>query len=535
MSPSAIIAVCSIVLSLNRFFLVLFLLALFLGGELNWDSHETGSDDLQESSESLIRYWRDTGLTLDQANQFMPLKSCSDKAINIRTKRACQMALLRLQQICKPEAVDFFSWTGVERVELMYLESQKSDLGYSSSTSFRQIEFEALLNRCSADQRPYALAMSVNSYLSIKNDPHSYLLPIKYFEEVISKSETRSNPFGLTVKRNSSFHWVVTKVALNGSAQIQRVAPGDRLLELQEQSIEQYSPKKISEILSSKRNINVLFERIKANGDIYLYRVQLRPLSVQVPNVSWSWADENQRVGLIRVEKFSRRTCDDFKKALHALKAEAMRGLVLDLRDNPGGSVDEASCVMDTLIKKGQLLFYTFDQKGHSADYYYSRYPPIFLGGVAILINQGSASASEIVAGGLQSLGRAKVVGQVSFGKGTYQDGAILDHFPPVAYFETRGYYLFADGRTTQLAGVIPDVAVTPVASLNELLREKDLYAYPLAPHPKGYESLMTARNGSLGKADSALPKLNQDCLEVAQNLENELQKAVEVIACEIN
>jgi carboxyl-terminal processing protease len=274
----------------------------------------------------------------------------------------------------------------------------------------------------------------------------------------------------------------------------------------------------------------LVIERTLGDQIRKLFRIQLKPIEFKVTNVTWDWAQSEKKVGLIRIEKFSRNTCDDFKKALRLLKAEDMRGLVLDLRDNPGGSVDEAACVMDSLVSKGLLLFYTFDQKDNSTDYYYSRYQPLYMGGVAILINQGSASASEIVAGGLKALKRAYVVGQVSFGKGTYQDGMILNSLPSVAYFETRGYYVFPNSTTSQLKGVEPNIKVQSKPNLALLLREEDLYAYPFQANPQ-------LRNQSLSEFidESTISKSSTGCLEDNQKSLDDVENAVAIFACQAN
>jgi C-terminal peptidase prc len=514
----------------------------FLGGHFKVLDYRDDELDLVSAQENLIEFWRETEFSISQAQHFIDFNQCEREEKSQRIDRACKMALFKLRQICSPSDQEKHPWLGIEKLELFYVENQigsQPDIPKVNNQSERlyKDKFREVLEACDSRQKSYALAMAVNSYLSISKDPHSYLMPIKYFDEVISKSDVRTNLFGFLVRRNRDLNWVVTKVSPGSAAYLSGLQAGDKILEVQDHLISDLGPKQILDFLNIKQNLNLVIERTFSGHTRRLFRLQLKPTDFKVTNVTWDWAHFEKKVGLIRIEKFSRNTCDDFKKALHLLKAEDLKGLVLDLRDNPGGSVDEAACVMDALVPKGELLFYTFDQKDNSTDSYYSRYQPIFNGGIAILMNQGSASASEIVAGGLKALKRAFVVGQVSFGKGTYQDGIILNNLPSVAYFETRGFYLFADGTTSQLRGVEPHIEVQPNPNLTQLFREEDLYVYPLQANldqisnqtqqERGQKELNLMVHFDILKSDSG-------CLEVNQKSSDEIEKAVAVVSCQM-
>lgn len=494
------------------------------------------------SHESLMEFWRQTDFKLDQVKQFISFEKCVKSQGEIRLSRACEMALLRLGQICEITDKPSFAWSGIEKFDLAHLENEQargslSPLIPQDEKKDYRVRFEELFKSCEPSQQSFALAMSVNSFLSIYHDPHSYLMPIRYFDEVVSKSDSRTNAFGFLIRRNRDLSWVVTKISPGSSAQKSGLISGDKITEMQGKALSQVAPKVILDILNSKQSLNLVIERFNNKSEPRLLRLQLKPLEFQVTNVTWEWANEGQKVGLMRIEKFSRSTCDDFKKALKLLKGEDLKGLVLDLRDNPGGSVEEAACVMDALVEKGQLLFYTYDLKSRSTEHYYSRNHPIFNGGLAILINQGSASASEIVAGGLKAVRRAQVVGQTSFGKGTYQDGVILEKIPSVAFFETRGFYLFSDGSSTQLSGVEPDIRVSTKKPLESMLREEDLYAYPMIAE---FPRVVPAPNflkSNKSKIDVLAIDLNFDpiCLEIDQKSLDEVENAVRAISCQLN
>jgi len=515
----------------RRHFIICILIGVAFGSYYHDVSNFRKSSDSSFNVDTIVDYWSQTGFGLSQASHFISFERCDDTSNDSRESLACQMAEVRLKQVCEPEFRFNAPWTGVEKAEVQHLklEAQLKQQDKKSNSTFKK-RFQEILQQCGPRYFSYAVASAVNSYLSIKLDPHSYIMPLKYFDEVVSRSDVRQNLFGLLVRRNQEMEWIITRVSPGSSAEKHGLLPGDKILELQDQKIEFLSPKNISDYLNLKSNLNLVVERLDAQFRKKLFRIQLQPTHFNVVNVRWDWANQEKKVGVIRIDKFSRNTCDEFKNALKLLIAEDMRGLIIDLRDNPGGSVDEASCVMDTLVPKGQVLFYTYDQKKKLIEKYESRFPSLFEGGVAVLVNQGSASASEILAGGLQSLNRAKIVGQKSFGKGTYQDGVILDFMPSVAYFETRGYYFFIDGSTAQLTGVTPDLEVPTLPRLSSLLREKDLYLYPLDSNPhfdKPKEQAFTRPNSNLKWI------FDPECLNIIQNKTNELEKAVEAISCQ--
>jgi carboxyl-terminal processing protease len=163
--------------------------------------------------------------------------------------------------------------------------------------------------------------------------------------------------------------------------------------------------------------------------------------------------------GYIRIAQFQNSTGDDVKKSLDKLLAEGpLKGLILDLRNNPGGilraSVDVAGLFMD-----GGNVVYT-EGRVDNADMYYDADPLDAIPGVPIvvLINEGSASASEIVAGALQDHARAIIMGTQSFGKGSVQ--TILPLSDSRAIKLTTALYFTPKGRSIQAEGIVPDILV---------------------------------------------------------------------------
>jgi carboxyl-terminal processing protease len=186
--------------------------------------------------------------------------------------------------------------------------------------------------------------------------------------------------------------------------------------------------------------------------------------------------------GYIRLRAFQEHTDQDLQARLEKLRAESkgeLSGLVLDLRDNPGGLLDQAVRVADTWLSDG-LIVYTQGRVDSQRQEFRAHaegtengYPMV------VLVNAGSASASEIVAGALQDAGRALVLGQHTFGKGSVQTVYPLEDGSGLRL--TTALYYTPSGRSIQETGIAPDIAVEPAATAAEVadaprrLREKDL------------------------------------------------------------
>ena len=205
---------------------------------------------------------------------------------------------------------------------------------------------------------------------------------------------------------------------------------------------------------------------------------------IQLEPVTWELKDN---IGVITVNEFSHDVGKDVNKAITDLKAKSggkLEGLVLDLRENPGGELEEAVGLSDLFLTKGDIV----SQRGRdSSEDEYFKAESMFPGDMAkglplvVLIDSGSASASEIVAGALQDQHRALIMGERSFGKGSVQSLFFLDRSRTSAVKITTARYYTPSGRSVQEGGIDPDIRVPQLsdpdaARRSELsVRESDL------------------------------------------------------------
>jgi carboxyl-terminal processing protease len=200
--------------------------------------------------------------------------------------------------------------------------------------------------------------------------------------------------------------------------------------------------------------------------------------------------------GYVRVTQFQERTDDDLERALKSLDKDAggLQGLVLDLRNDPGGLLTQAVKVSDLFLDSG-LIVYTDGRLENQKQKYFAHKPGTWSDfPMVVLVNGGSASASEIVAGALQDQKRALVLGTTTFGKGSVQTILPLDDNSALRLTTAR--YYTPSGRSIQATGIVPDIVMDQTTVLAKadkganapLLREANLPRHLGGPKAKDHE-----------------------------------------------
>jgi carboxyl-terminal processing protease len=206
----------------------------------------------------------------------------------------------------------------------------------------------------------------------------------------------------------------------------------------------------------------------------------------------------------VRVTSFDKKVVEDVMKAINKKKA-MIKGIVLDLRNNPGGLLDQAVGLVDLFVDEGQIV----SQKGRnkSDDQVYSAKKSNTVTNVplVVLVNGGSASASEIVSGALQDHKRGVILGENTFGKGSVQ--VVLPITQKEAIKLTIARYYLPSGRTIQAVGVKPDIEVQP----GEVKKQEDGFSIKEADLKKHLEEELDKANGDAKDKDKKSKKAEED------------------------
>ena len=363
-------------------------------------------------------------------------------------------------------------------------------------------------------------------------DPHSSFMPPEVYKEMQVDTSGSFGGLGIEIGVKDDMLTVISPMEDTPASRAGLQAE-DKILSIDGTSTENMSlndaVKKMRGPKGSKVTISVMREGFAAPKDFVLTREIIRVKSVR----SRKLGDD---IGYVKINQFQERTGEDLKKALETLEKGSLKGLVLDLRNNPGGLLDQAIEVGDLFIDSG-LIVYTkgrvpnSNQEYRATDEGYSRKYPM-----VVLVNGGSASASEIVAGALQDHKRALIMGTTTFGKGSVQ--TIVPQRDGSALRLTTAKYYTPNGRSIQATGIQPDLIVEQ-ALVSEALetgmrvREKDLErhfeneAAPGAPAPKKIE-------GKDGKEKESPAGAKEDkkkaAAPTAEERDYQLQRAVDLL-----
>ncbi|MDI6869902.1 MAG: S41 family peptidase [Bacillota bacterium] len=301
----------------------------------------------------------------------------------------------------------------------------------------------------------YARRGSIQGMLSTTlKDPYSrYLVPSAYNEMKIDNTGEFGG-IGVYLGMSKDNELLVIAPIDGTPAARAKMKAGDRIVEIDGRSAVNMSSDEAASLLRGPKgtSVTVIVERGRERTR---HEFRLVRDIIKVPSVQSKMLPD--KLGYVRIASFSATTADDFDQNLKKLEAQGMRGLILDLRFNPGGLLNAAIDVLNKFIDKGPLLHVV--GRASAKQTFYARpgkvhpnYP------LVVLINGGSASAAEIVAGALQDTRRGVVLGTKSFGKGSVQ--TIYPLHDGSALSLTTQKWLTAGGHSISQKGIVPDVVV---------------------------------------------------------------------------
>lgn len=288
-------------------------------------------------------------------------------------------------------------------------------------------------------------------------DPHSVYLKDERFDDLSEGTSGSFTGLGMEVVMENGFVKVIAPIDDTPAAKA-GIQSGDIIVRMDGKTVSGLSLSEATERMRGAPGTSIILTILR-ESEPDPFDVELKRAVVQLSSVrQLSFGDQ---VGYLRVSQFQIATADSFRKEIKMLlENENFGGLILDLRNNPGGLLSSAISISDIFIKDGLIVSTQSRQQGDSLKY--SATPTDLLEGkpIVVLINGGSASASEIVAGALQDHGRALILGTESFGKGSVQ--TVLNLGEKEAIKLTTARYYTPDGHSIQAQGIVPDVIVEP-------------------------------------------------------------------------
>jgi carboxyl-terminal processing protease len=346
-------------------------------------------------------------------------------------------------------------------------------------------------------------------------DPHSAYLDADAFKELQVGTQGQFGGLGIEVGMEDGFVKVVSPIE-DTPAYRAGVKPNDLIIKLDETPVKGMSLNDAVKKMRGKPNTNITLT-ISRKGDPQVIVITLQRAIIRVQSVKSKVVEPGY--GYVRVSQFQEATAENLVKALDGLyKQGQLKGLVLDLRNDPGGLLYGAVAISATFLPQKALVVST-DGRTEDAKRKYFASPDDYLRGggrddflrnlpaavknvpMVVLVNGGSASASEIVAGALQDYKRATVMGTQSFGKGSVQ--TIMPLGNSTAIKLTTARYYTPNGRSIQAKGITPDIIVEePGSSTMARLREADLTRHLINPRDK--QAVEKAEKEALEAADRA-------------------------------
>jgi carboxyl-terminal processing protease len=350
-------------------------------------------------------------------------------------------------------------------------------------------------------------------------DPHSSFMTAEMYKELEVETRGSFGGIGIEITLQKDILTVVSPIE-DTPAYIAGVKAGDQIIRINGKSTKDITIMEAVKQLRGPKDTKVTIT-ITRDGMANPRDIELTRNIIPIRSIKSKIYDGH--IGYIRISAFQERTGDDLKKALREIEAKArpLKGIVLDMRNNPGGLLHQSVEVSDAFLKSGVIVSTrgrskSMESKAAAKDDGDEPTCPM-----VVLVNEGTASAAEIVSGALQDNGRAVILGAQTFGKGSVQtvipleDGAALK-------LTTARYYT-PKGRSIQAEGITPDILVKPIRPAeekaeekanaeNHILREKDL---------KGHIKSPTENDAKVDDAKKETDNLDRD---------NQLKNAIDIL-----
>ncbi len=363
-------------------------------------------------------------------------------------------------------------------------------------------------------------------------DPHSSFMPPESFKEMQIDTKGEFGGLGIQIGIKDKMLTIIAPIE-DTPAEKAGVHAGDIIIKINGESTKDLSLQdavsKLRGPKGTKVTITIIREGLGKPLDIAMIRdiIILKSIKSRVID---------ERIGYVKLTQFQERSADDLQKALKELSEKSINALILDLRNNPGGLLKGAVDVTSQFLPSGKLVVYIKGRNGDKQNFdtvnghkYYD-YPMV------VLVNGGSASASEIVAGALQDWGKAIVLGTQTFGKGSVQ--TVIPLSDGSALRLTTARYYTPKGRSIQTTGITPDIVVKIEtkngAKTHPVYREKDLEKHLINDVSKESEDKEGKDKEDEDKIGEDIDIKDKELIEVPVKIsdeeDNQLQRAIDLL-----
>lgn len=301
-------------------------------------------------------------------------------------------------------------------------------------------------------------------------DPYTDYMTAKEFNDLMTRTSGSYGGIGVIVTPGEDGYVTVVSPIEDTPGERAGITTGDRIIAVNGEAVTADKLDYAVELMKGEPGSSVVLS-IKREGRAEPFDVDIKREEIRIQTVKSEVLNDN--IGYIRISTFDEKTAADFKQHLKELEEKGIKGLVLDLRNNPGGLLDQCIQIADTLLGE-QVIVYTEDRHGVREEERSNKskvdYP------LVLLVNKGSASASEILAGAVKDGGEGTIVGTTTFGKGLVQQVKPLSDGTGFKY--TVSQYFTPNGTNIHGTGIEPNIVVElpeELANASNIEQSEDL------------------------------------------------------------
>lgn len=295
---------------------------------------------------------------------------------------------------------------------------------------------------------------AIRGMISSLDDQYSVYMSPSEFEDFIISLNGSFEGVGISIAADEKTGDIIVVSPIEGApAHRAGILPKDKIIKVNETDIRGKSVDEAVKLLRGEKGTKVVIQ-IERAGIKQPMKYELIRESIRLKTVKQEVIDDD--IGYVKITSFDTHTADEFEDAINVLKKHGIQGLIIDLRNNPGGSLHESVKVADQILGEG-LIVYTVDKNNKKLEEYYSDSRKLSLP-LVVLINENSASAAEIVAGAVQDHGAGVLVGTKTFGKGSVQEVEPFENGSGLKL--TIANYHIPSGRCIDGMGIEPNITV---------------------------------------------------------------------------